>query len=85
MSLPDYQSEVLYLRPRRQSTQSVSAQSTRGPCHVSRGFVLCPSGGADPMGDYAANLNLILKVLDFVQSGGPSGTVLQTFEWVVPL
>ena len=41
--------------------------------------------GADPMGDYAANLNLILKVLDFVQSGGPSGTVLQTFEWVVPL
>ena len=25
------------------------------------------------------------KVLDFIKSGGPSGTVLRTFEWVVAL
>ena len=37
------------------------------------------------MADYTARVNLITKVLDFVQLGGPSGTVLQTFEWVVSL
>ena len=34
---------------------------------------------------YTVNLNLIKKVLDFVQFGGPSGTVIQTFEWVVSI
>ena len=26
-----------------------------------------------------------VKVLDFVQSGGPTRTVLRTFRWAVPL
>ena len=34
---------------------------------------------------YIARVNLNRKVLDFDQLGGPSGTVLQTFEWVVAL
>ena len=34
---------------------------------------------------YRARVNLITKVLDFVQLGGPCGTVLETFELVVEL
>ena len=34
---------------------------------------------------YPVNLNLIKKVLDFVQFGGPGRTELRTFRWEVPL
>ena len=46
--------------------------------------VLANGRGLDSM-DYSAKLNLNVKVLDFVQLGGPCVTVLQTFEWVVAL
>ena len=37
-------------------------------------------------GTYRVNLNLIVKVLDFVQFGGPEGTVRSTvFELVAAL
>ena len=32
---------------------------------------------------YTTNLNLKVKVLDFVKSGGPERTVLRTFRWEV--
>ena len=35
--------------------------------------------------DYTASLNLKVKVLDFVKSGGPKETVLRTFRWEVAL
>ena len=34
---------------------------------------------------YTTNLNLKVKVLDFVKSGGPEHTVLRTFRWEVRL
>ena len=35
--------------------------------------------------DHSTKEKVMVKVLDFVQFGGPSGTVLQTFEWVVQM
>ena len=34
---------------------------------------------------YSVSLNLNVKVLDFVKSGGPECTVLRTFRWEVAL
>ena len=34
---------------------------------------------------YSNSVKDMVNVLDFVQLGGPSGTVLQTFDWVVAL
>ena len=38
-----------------------------------------------PFLTYSANLNLKVKVLDFVKNGGPSKTELRTFRWDVSL
>ena len=35
--------------------------------------------------DHRSRTNLNVKVLDFVKSGGPGGTVLRTFSWEVAL
>ena len=43
------------------------------------------SGKVGQEADYIARVNVMEKVLDFVQLGGPSVTVLQTFEWVMVL
>ena len=32
---------------------------------------------------YTSSLNVIVKVLDFVKSGGPCKTELRTFRWEV--
>ena len=34
---------------------------------------------------YRVKMNLKVKVLDFIKFGGPSVTVLQTFEWVLDI
>ena len=44
-----------------------------------------PVDGLEMAADYSAKLNEIVKALDFIQLGGPSVTVLQTFEWVVSI
>ena len=56
---------------------------TKSPCLVAGAWHLHTADREIP--DYVSSLNLITEVLDFVQLGGPSVTVLQTFEWVVPL
>ena len=42
-------------------------------------------GSVNPVASYTSITIRIVKVLDFVQFGGPRGTVLQTFESVVYL
>ena len=37
------------------------------------------------MADYTTKVKLIVKVLDFVQLGGPTRTELRTFRWEVPI
>ena len=56
------------------------------PLPYQQGLRTLPSRRADPMGDYTAILNLIVKVLDFVQLGGPDLTVGSTvFELLLAL
>ena len=37
------------------------------------------------MADYTTKVKLILKVLDFIQLGGPTRTELRTFLWEVQI
>ena len=45
----------------------------------------CIDDSLDALADYSARWNARTKVLDFVQSGTPDGTVLRTFELAVAL
>ena len=50
-------------------------EPTRSPCHISRGMTTSSCGWGVRIANYTINKNLITKVLDFVQLGGPECTV----------
>ena len=50
----------------------------KSPCGVWKGLAILTWGGAECLADYTAKVKLNVKVLDFVQLGGPRWTVDRT-------
>ena len=50
----------------------------KSPCGVWKGLAILTWGGAECLADYTAKVKLNVKVLDFVQLGGPILTVGRT-------